>query len=203
MAESNLEALQVVAGEAGVAQRDAKGSFQKAERFEDQARNDQFALPNAQYATPNGNQPGMGGSGGQDASKRMAMKTAPAGGGFAGGGGGIGGPGQPGQQSRGRAMADKPATDHEVAQGQAVGRVRNLGAKTFYRKGDRWVDSEVKPEDEAKAVTLEQFSEEFFNLARAQSAQDNQYLTFEEPVTVALNGKVYRVDPPKATDAKP
>src|SRR5262249_34634934 len=56
--------------------------------------------------------------------------------------------------------------------------VRNLGTKTFYRKADRWVDSEVKPEEETKAVVLEQFSDEFFKVARNQSAEQNQYFTF-------------------------
>ncbi len=84
------------------------------------------------------------------------------------------------------------------AEGKPSGSVRNLGVKTFYRKGDRWVDSEVKPEEDAKAIVLEQFSDEFFKLARSQSAEQNQYFTFEEPVTVRIADKVYRVDPPKA-----
>ena len=33
---------------------------------------------------------------------------------------------------------------------------------------------------------------------RGQSAEQNQYLTFEEPVTVLIAGKVYRIEPPKA-----
>ena len=91
--------------------------------------------------------------------------------------------------------ANGPAISAEARRARNV---RNLGVKTFYRKADRWVDSDVKPEEDAKAVVVEQFSDEFFKLARAQSAEDNQYLTFEEPVTVRIAGKVYRVDPPKA-----
>ncbi len=72
--------------------------------------------------------------------------------------------------------------------------VRQIGSKTFFRKGDRWVDSEVKPDDEAKAVVIRQFSDEFFALARGQKSELNQYLTFEEPVTVNLDGKVYRFE---------
>jgi hypothetical protein len=80
-----------------------------------------------------------------------------------------------------------------------VANVRQLGNKTFYLKSHRWVDAEVKPEDDAKAKTVEQFSEEFFKIARTQSAEMNQYLTFPEAVTVNLNGQVYRIDPPKST----
>jgi Ca-activated chloride channel family protein len=75
--------------------------------------------------------------------------------------------------------------------------VRHVGAKTFFRKGDRWVDSSVTPEDEAKAVVIRQFSDEFFRLARDQKAEMNQYLTFEEPVTVKLDGRVYRFEQPE------
>lgn len=80
----------------------------------------------------------------------------------------------------------------------SVANVRQLGTKTFYRKSDRWVDAEVKPEDDAKAKVVEQFSDEFFKIARAQTAEMNQYLTFDEPVTVNLEGQVYRFDPPKS-----
>ena len=76
--------------------------------------------------------------------------------------------------------------------------VRQVGGKTFYRKANRWVDAEVKPEQEAKAVTLEQFSDGFFKLARDQGAEQNQYLSFDEPVTVLIAGCAYKIDPPKA-----
>jgi Ca-activated chloride channel family protein len=114
---------------------------------------------------------------------KYASTSAPAKPGMMGGMGGMGGaiPTKPGEPAK----ATGPT-------------VRNLGAKTFYRKADRWVDSDVKPEEDAKAIVVEQFSDQFFELARGQSAEQNQYLTFEEPVTVRISGKVYRVDPPKA-----
>jgi Ca-activated chloride channel family protein len=73
-----------------------------------------------------------------------------------------------------------------------------VGSKTFFRKANRWVDAEVKAEDEAKAIVIEQFSEPFFQLAREQTSSRNQYFSFEEPVTVELGGKIYRIEPPKA-----
>jgi len=72
--------------------------------------------------------------------------------------------------------------------------VRQVGSKTFFRKGERWVDSVIKEEDEKTAVAIEQFSEKFFDLARSQSATMNQYLTFDEAVTVQLGDNVYRID---------
>ena len=61
-------------------------------------------------------------------------------------------------------------------------------------QGKAWVDSTLKPDDEAKAVVIRQFSDEFFELARTQKAEMNQYLTFDEPVTVNLDAKVYRFE---------
>jgi Ca-activated chloride channel family protein len=72
--------------------------------------------------------------------------------------------------------------------------VRQVGAKTFYYKNGHWVDSTVKPEDDAKATVIEQFSDAFFRLAATQKAELNQYLTFDEPVTVNLDGQVYRFE---------
>ena len=50
-------------------------------------------------------------------------------------------------------------------------------------------------DEAAKARRIRQFSDEFFSLARAQSAELNQYLTFSEPVTIKLAGIVYQIDP--------
>ena len=69
------------------------------------------------------------------------------------------------------------------------------------RKGDHWVDSTLKPDDEAKANVIRQFSDEFFELARTQKSELNQYLTFEEPVTVDLDGKVYRFEQASRSDS--
>jgi Ca-activated chloride channel family protein len=72
--------------------------------------------------------------------------------------------------------------------------VRNVGTKTFFLKGNRWVDAELKEEDEAKAEKIEQFSDRYFELARSQSASQNQYLTFEEATIVSIDGKVYQIE---------
>ena len=78
---------------------------------------------------------------------------------------------------------------------QLQSNVRQIGSKTFYFKENRWIDSVVKPEEEAKATIVRQFSDKFFELARSQSSELNQYLTFTEPVTLKLAGTVYRIDP--------
>jgi Ca-activated chloride channel family protein len=73
--------------------------------------------------------------------------------------------------------------------------VRQVGAKTFYFKDNGWIDSAIGPEEASNVVVLKQFSDDFFNLTRSQSAEQNQYFTFGEQVTVKLGGRVYRVDP--------
>ncbi|MGC1722820.1 MAG: VIT domain-containing protein [Isosphaeraceae bacterium] len=78
-------------------------------------------------------------------------------------------------------------------------KLRQVGSKTFYFKENRWIDSMVKPDEDAKAKLIRQFSNDFFNLARSQSADLNQYLTFTEPVTIKLAGTVYRIDPGEGT----
>ena len=40
-----------------------------------------------------------------------------------------------------------------------------------------------------------QLTDAYFQLARTQKAEYNQYLSQTEPVTVKLDGKVYHVDP--------
>jgi Ca-activated chloride channel family protein len=81
-------------------------------------------------------------------------------------------------------------------------RVRQIGTKTFYFKNGRWVDESVKPEEDAKATKVVQFTEDYFRLARSQKAEYNQYFSQEEPITVKLEGQVYHIDPaPK--DAAP
>ena len=77
------------------------------------------------------------------------------------------------------------------------GKVRQIGSKTFYWKNNRWVDSTVQPDEEAKAIVVTQLTDDYFKLARAQKAEYNQYFSQSEPVTVKLEGKVYHVEPAK------
>ncbi|HEY2158405.1 MAG TPA: hypothetical protein VGH33_22435, partial [Isosphaeraceae bacterium] len=115
-------------------------------------------------------------------------------GGMGGGMGGMGGR----QMMLDGGMGGRMPNDGWKANDLAAN-VRQVGGKTFYRKAERWVDSEVKPEDDAKAKVVEQFSDEFFRIARSQTPEMNQYMAFDEPVTVNLGGQVYRFDPPKGT----
>jgi Ca-activated chloride channel homolog len=179
--EQQLRQLDSVSGSLGVNQRGAKQSFMLAERASAPAASPAPVNANSAPAgafAPNLQTP----AGPNQANMMMRMGGMAAAKNAAGGGRGAG-----------------FGVNVQDAKGQNVfvGNVRQLGAKTFYRKDNRWVDSAVKPADEAKALVITQFSDEYFTLVRSQSAEENQYLTFDEPVTVELRGNVYRFDPAK------
>jgi Ca-activated chloride channel homolog len=216
----NLQALQDVRGESGVEQRRMKQAYNKDQLYEEDLVASYSASKNAEAKQPDRRMSmmmgGMGGAGGGvAASPPVGQPGLPA-----------AAAGKPGDQAgtttrevrrkasagvalRSTGQATAPAgavppvnaASADPATAASPGpSVRSIGTKTFYRKGDRWIDSAVKPEEDAKAIVVEQFSEEFFKLARDQSAEQNKYLTFEEPVTVLIAGKVYRINPPKAAE---
>ncbi len=74
--------------------------------------------------------------------------------------------------------------------------VRNIGGKSFYRRNQQWIDAAVDDKAEQEAIAIEQFSDEFFELAAKQQGRLSQYLVFDEPVIVYLDGQAYRITPP-------
>ncbi len=74
---------------------------------------------------------------------------------------------------------------------------RSVGNKAFFRRDARWVDSTVTEEQEKNAVAIVQFSDDYFKLASSKGRDLAQYLAFDEPVLVNLDGVCYRIDPPK------
>jgi Ca-activated chloride channel family protein len=219
-AEARLHAFREAGGARGVGQRDAKAGYLAAERL---ATSDGYssmmggALTDgsvvARRSRAGGGFGGMGGMGGgmggTGGGRGRMMEAAVGRGGQA--------PVAARPESAATAAASAPAAPVPAqnyaitgpAQGtpvlakdlegreQLVETVRSVGKKTFYFRNNRWVDAEVKPEDEAKAVAIVQFSDAYFKLAESQAPEFNQYLTFTEPVTVSLKGQVYRIDPPK------
>ncbi len=189
-AEKNLTMLREVDGAKGVGQRSAKGYYLKTDRptFAGGAPVPAPAAPASAVA------------GTFDAS--APSTTTGTGGGSFGGRRDLDPTARGAKAKDGLVASSRPVGEVGIqidAEGRttAVANLRQLGAKTFYRKGERWVDSTVKPEDEARAVVVAQFSDAFFKLAEGQSPEMNQYLTFDDAVTVNLEGKTYRIDPAK------
>jgi len=188
-AHLSLEALNEVTGDFGVSQRRAKQELMQAPRAPivgaqggDLAAGSQGA--GAAFRFSEGQ---TRGAPAQSQGQSMA-KAASRGQGLSGMGG-MGFSGMAGMMGR-----QQPTQGAQPAQ-QLESKVRQIGSKTFYWKNNRWVDAAVTPEDDAKGIKVTQLSERYFELARSQKAEYNQYFIQAEPVTVKLDGHVYHVDP--------
>jgi Ca-activated chloride channel homolog len=214
----SLEALHEVSGKDGVAQRDLKQQYMVAMRAPTTAaapaQQGQNAAQSPVIVGTQGGGLGNFSPQGQQG-QNQAQSGQGRGQGQVGFGGMMGGgmaamsgdqsrqrlgqaTGRPAAQAKGAgpgAFARNQAREQEELAESTRSNVRQIGAKTFYFKGGRWMDSSVKPEEDAKAVKLVQFSDEYFRVARTQKAEYNQYLSQAEPVTLKLEGTVYHIDP--------
>jgi Ca-activated chloride channel family protein len=129
---------------------------------------------------------GYGGGGAYDrfGESRGAVAGRPA-------GGGAYGPGVRGRQSA--PVAGQPVQDY--ADRAMTESVRNVAQKTFYRRSNRWIDSIVSEEQEKKAQRVVQFSDDYFTLANRHGRALSQYLVFDEPLLIALDGETYLIEP--------
>jgi Ca-activated chloride channel family protein len=194
-AELSLRGLSQESGQFGVAQRDLKQRYMKADRASAPDLNGTLASGAA--AAPGANAPQQGQAGGMGGMGGAMMQDRIARGGLA--------PAQrygntrrsSGAQAKSAPVLGKPvlAMGGEAQAGPPQAKVRQIGTKTFYFKNGRWVDASVQPDEDAKAEKVVQFTEDYFRLARSQKAEYNQYFSQEEPVTVKLEGRVYHIDP--------
>lgn len=72
--------------------------------------------------------------------------------------------------------------------GKAASPIRFVGAKTFYRDGEKWIDSEY--DGKAETIKVKLFSDDYFKLT-AQYAELGKYLAIGKLVIVVIDGKVY------------
>jgi Ca-activated chloride channel family protein len=173
-AGQNLRALDEASGVSGFSQRAEKA------RFKDAAQ-----VPASQPATPlplpaGGGAPGRApAAAGNFGGVAAPAATAPL------------GPGATG------AVVREAKSDKEVL----VQGVQNVANKSFYRrevaKQQVWVDSTVTEEMEKKAIRVTQFSDEYFRLADRHGKKLAQYLVFDEPAMVNIEGVAYQIDPAK------
>ena len=99
----------------------------------------------------------------------------------------------------GLGAANNVVRDAKTDRQMAVSGLQNVGNKAFYcRAADKvWVDSTVSEEMEKKAISVQQFSDEYFQLAEKHGKKLSQYLVFDEPALVNLEGQCYRIQPVK------
>jgi Ca-activated chloride channel family protein len=160
-AADRLRALNVVTGEAGVAQRQMRAAFQGAAQ----------AAPAgaAPLFSSSANSIGKGGrAGGYGGAKPVTAGSL-----------------------SGVHFAKEAEKEAEAAQQN----VRNVGNRTFFRRDNQWVDSQVTKEQESKAQRIKQFSDDYFALARRHGRTISQYLVFDEPVLLNLENQAYLIEP--------
>ena len=78
--------------------------------------------------------------------------------------------------------------------------VQNVGKETLYRRGKLWVANNAKdldPEkDQAKIKEIKRFSDEYFALVKANTADENAILATQqegEELLCVFRGQAYRV----------
>jgi Ca-activated chloride channel homolog len=179
-----LESLGEAEGYGGFAQREFKGQLQRAEN------SSLAAAPSASadaarmaYSLGMPSTPGMSGSG----NGRGGMGSM--GGGFSSGRDQFG-------ATRPRATAE--AADSEEANefgARVASAVRQIGNRAFYQREGQWVDSTVTEEQETNAVRIQQFSDEYFELAATNGRELAQYMVFDEPVLVNFDSQAYLIEP--------
>jgi Ca-activated chloride channel family protein len=198
LTRDRLEALSAVGGERGVALRLNKNFYSRASSaeaksveaaFEGLYDHDAAIVQSLPANAPADAAPAADarGGAGYGRSGYGAVGRAPARSLGAGGyGGGYG------------AIAGKPATatlaitEEELAErAKVVQNVRYVGSKSFFRRGDRWVDSGVNEKNEKNVKKIKRFSDEYFDLVDKHGKDVAKYLAFDEPVTMVLDEQVY------------
>ncbi len=163
--------LDAVSGAAGVARSKEVNALRRAAPgdVEDGARQllaERALTPSNAPSAGAGRMGGMGGMGGMR--------------------GGMGGYGAGGMGGYGFAAA--PASQPAGAYGDVGGGVRYVGSRTFYRDGEKWVDSKYESKQEITKVKL--FSDDYFNLLK-KHADAAKYFALGKYVIVILDGKAY------------
>jgi Ca-activated chloride channel family protein len=153
---------------------------------------------------------GLGGVAQRDEKKSLqetnqpAAAAAPAFGVPGGGSGGFGGGGlaQAGRGAvvRGLRAANTYRDVDKDAEVLASG-IQNAGKETLYRRGKLWIATnaqKIDPEkDEAKIKRVKRFSDEYFEIVRANTQEENAVLATQqegEELLVMLRGQAYRFE---------
>ncbi len=84
-------------------------------------------------------------------------------------------------------MSEETNAQFGVAQ-----KIRNVGARTFYQKGDAWIDAEYS--DALPIVKVKLLSDAYFDLLRTNPAV-GPYLALGNKVTVVIAGKIFIIEP--------
>jgi Ca-activated chloride channel family protein len=176
IARAELESLQEEVGADAFYQRDFKSSLRSAGRA----------------PTPNAASQSLDGALKLSASGNSARTSRGA---ISGGARfGLGSQSAPRPASKERALGE---LDDAIVQ-----RVKQIGAKTFFRRANRYVDSDATDKQIAEAIKIEQFSDQYFDLLAELDEESRIYLAEASEVLVVLKGKTYLIVPPKPEPSK-
>lgn len=182
-ADRRVVALRESSGQAGFAQRSLKNSLQQA-----QSTAPGLSLAEASRFAMDAGGMGMGAAVGPGMPSGVQANSG------RGGGRAMGRLGGALPASPPNALPGEIAgAEQEIA--QAAENVRQIGNRAFYRRNNRWIDATVSKEQESNPVRVKQFSDKYFELARRQGRALAQYLVFDEPVLVNLEGTAYLIEP--------
>jgi Ca-activated chloride channel homolog len=127
----------------------------------------------------------------REAKALMRSAAAPASGGRGGFGGGRGLNRGDADALAARGGAGIMFYDAQSDEQRVAENLISVGRKTFFRRGDCWVDSTVTEDDDQKAEKIERFSPEYFDLVARHGKHVAAYLAIEDPVTIKLDDRVY------------
>ena len=102
-------------------------------------------------------------------------------------------PGMPGMAAAGPASPLARAAAPELEASQQT--VRTIANRTFYQRKGQWVDGTLSEKQLDKPIHVQQFSDDYFALVRRHGRALAQYLVFDEPVLVNVDGQAYLVEP--------
>ena len=113
---------------------------------------------------------------------------------------GAGGPGGIGGGASG-ARALNSYRDAETDKDVYAAGIQNAGRETLYKRGKLWIATnaqKIDPEkDEAKIKRVKRFSDEYFDIVRANTSDENAVLAAQqegEELLVVLRGQAYRFE---------
>ncbi len=182
IARDRLAYMRNTSGAAGVAQRAYKGQMQNAQQSQAAAapaamfRNFSEEVASDKDAVGSGDGSGSGSGGGRGSGSDSK----------------FGGGGQGGFYARSAAKSAEVSKKENSAVEQSV---RNVGNRTFFRREGQWVDSRLTKDQQAQAKRIKQFSKEYFDLAQRYGRTMSQYMVFDEPVLLNLEGQAYWIEP--------
>jgi len=104
----------------------------------------------------------------------------------------------PGEPMRKMGYAAKDS--YEKGEAETVANVRQSGQNTLYRRGRLWITpgaAKLDPDKDAdKIKSVERFTQEYFDLVRANTVSENQVMATQKPneeLLIELRGQAYRI----------